>query len=172
MLTHCKHLIFLELDEGHVLLLNLFEICLLPKRAALYSCHAFYIRCKALNPKLEKSSSSSSCQPPYFSAIKMSAMDGLEGYTTCSTVLDYACFCKAFLTLTTTSNLLACWRTKSGVFTRDQATLTPKTPFGKSQTKNIPHSVANRSEKSCLHIHESPNEILMHTCSPQASVQS
>lgn len=141
MLTNCKHFIFLELDEGHVLLLNLFEICLLPKRAALYSCHAFYIRCKALNPKLEKSSSSSSCHLPYFSAIKMSAMDGLEGSTTRLTVLDHLGLCKAFLTLTITSDLFACWRTKSGVLTRDQPTLTPKPPFGKSQTKHIPHSV-------------------------------
>ncbi len=141
MLTNCKHLTFLELDEGHVLLLNFFKICLLSKRAALYSCHAFYIRCKALNPKLEKSSSSSSCHPPYFSAMKMSAMDGLEGSTTRLTVLDYACFCRAFLTVKITSDLLACWRTKFGVFTRDQPTLTPKTPFGKSQTKHIPHSV-------------------------------
>jgi hypothetical protein len=88
-----------------------------------------------------KNLQANSCHPPYFSAIKMSAMDGLEGYTTCLTVLDYACFCKAFLTLTITSDLLACWRTKSGVFTRDQPTLTPKTPFGKSQTKHIPRSV-------------------------------
>ncbi len=96
MLTNCKHLIFLELDEGRVLLLNLFEICLLPKRAAFCSCHAFYIRCKALNPKLEKSSSSSSCHPPYFSAIKMGAMDGLEGSTTRLTVLDYAWIMQGF----------------------------------------------------------------------------